>query len=164
MHPLRFPNSGIKAKVFVRKISFKLRVMRLNRVELFYALVAAIGNKSRRCLRGRGGHLHVVCMQRWLVMARPLAGAVGHGLATCKGRPVVAKAPFKGAIGYGQTAGTVARGWSVTAWHPQGAADCGFGARRKVACKGGRQQGRRPWRCRPQGWPPLGRAVAGGQG
>ncbi|RWW44725.1 hypothetical protein BHE74_00049495 [Ensete ventricosum] len=25
MHPLRFPNSGIRAKVFVRKIDFKLR-------------------------------------------------------------------------------------------------------------------------------------------
>ncbi|RWV88548.1 hypothetical protein GW17_00049356 [Ensete ventricosum] len=37
MHPLRFPNSGIKAKVFVRKIGFKLRVMRLYHVESFYA-------------------------------------------------------------------------------------------------------------------------------
>ncbi|RWW64013.1 hypothetical protein BHE74_00028771 [Ensete ventricosum] len=54
MHPLRFPNSGIRAKVFVRKIGFKLRVMRLNRVELFYALVAVIGSESRHCLRGRG--------------------------------------------------------------------------------------------------------------
>ncbi|RWV82122.1 hypothetical protein GW17_00056408, partial [Ensete ventricosum] len=39
MHPLRFPNSGIRAKVFVRKIGFKLRVMRLNHVELFYAFL-----------------------------------------------------------------------------------------------------------------------------
>ncbi|RRT43720.1 hypothetical protein B296_00053473, partial [Ensete ventricosum] len=37
MHPLKFPKSGIKAKVFVRKIGFKLCLMRLNRVELFYA-------------------------------------------------------------------------------------------------------------------------------
>ncbi|RWV77363.1 hypothetical protein GW17_00061819 [Ensete ventricosum] len=90
MHPLRFPNSGIRAKVFVRKIGFKLRVMRLNHVELFYVLVAAIGSESRRCLWGRGDHMHVVCMQRWLVMAwlptkggrlrpGPLQGAATRG-------------------------------------------------------------------------------------
>ncbi|RWV98364.1 hypothetical protein GW17_00038796 [Ensete ventricosum] len=90
MHPLRFPNSGIRANVFVRKMGFKLRVMRLNRVELFYALVAAIGSESRHCQQGRGNHMHAVYMQRWLAMARPLVGAVGHGLATCKGRPPVA--------------------------------------------------------------------------
>ncbi|RWV93837.1 hypothetical protein BHE74_00044701 [Ensete ventricosum] len=39
MLPPRFPNSGIRAKVFVRKISLKLRVMILNRVESFYALL-----------------------------------------------------------------------------------------------------------------------------
>ncbi|RWW60882.1 hypothetical protein BHE74_00032082 [Ensete ventricosum] len=39
MLSLRFPNNGIKAKVFVRKIDFKLRVMRLNRVESFYAFL-----------------------------------------------------------------------------------------------------------------------------
>ncbi|RWW43348.1 hypothetical protein BHE74_00051007 [Ensete ventricosum] len=82
--------------VFMRKISFKLRVMRLNRVELFYALVAAIGGKSRHCLRGRGGHMHAVCIQRWLATARPLAGATDHGLATYKGWPAAAKAPQQG--------------------------------------------------------------------
>ncbi|RZR83061.1 hypothetical protein BHM03_00009609 [Ensete ventricosum] len=39
MHPLRFPNSGIGAKVFMRKIGFKLPMMRLYRVELFYAFL-----------------------------------------------------------------------------------------------------------------------------
>ncbi|RRT49988.1 hypothetical protein B296_00031286 [Ensete ventricosum] len=39
MHPLRFPNSGTRAKVFIRKIDFKLRVMRSNRVESFYAFL-----------------------------------------------------------------------------------------------------------------------------
>ncbi|RWW75245.1 hypothetical protein BHE74_00016742 [Ensete ventricosum] len=39
MLPLRFPNSGIRAKVFMRKIGFKLRVMILNRVESFYAFL-----------------------------------------------------------------------------------------------------------------------------
>ncbi|RWV78788.1 hypothetical protein GW17_00060194 [Ensete ventricosum] len=82
MHPLRFPNSGIRAKVFVRKIGFKLHMMRFNHVELFYALVSVIGGESRRCLRGRGGHMHVVCMQRWLATARPSTGAAGHSLAT----------------------------------------------------------------------------------
>ncbi|RWW18124.1 hypothetical protein GW17_00017905 [Ensete ventricosum] len=91
MHPLRFHNSGIRAKVFVRKIGFRLCVMRLNRIELFYALVAAIDSESRHCLRGRGGHMHAVCMQRWLAMAKPPVGAVGHGLATCKGWPAMAR-------------------------------------------------------------------------
>ncbi|RZS24785.1 hypothetical protein BHM03_00057894 [Ensete ventricosum] len=70
--------------------------MRLNHVELFYALVAAIGSESRRCLRGRGGHMHAVCMQRWLATARAPAGAAGYGLATCKGWPATAKAPLQG--------------------------------------------------------------------
>ncbi|RWV83548.1 hypothetical protein GW17_00054823 [Ensete ventricosum] len=70
--------------------------MRLNSVELFYALIAAIGSESRRCLWGRGGHMHAVCMQRWLATARPLAGAVGHGLATCKGQPTAARHPARG--------------------------------------------------------------------
>ncbi|RWV77232.1 hypothetical protein GW17_00061966 [Ensete ventricosum] len=96
MHLLRFPNSGIRAKVFVRKIGFKLRVMRFNRVELLYMLVAAIGSESRRCLRGRGGHMHAVCMQRWLATARPPVGVAGHGLATCKGRPTAARPPARG--------------------------------------------------------------------
>ncbi|RWV83065.1 hypothetical protein GW17_00055378 [Ensete ventricosum] len=78
-------------------------------MELFYALVAAIGSESRRCLWGRGGHIHAVCMQRWLATAKPLARAVGHGLATCKGWATVPKAPLQGAI--------VRRGSS-----PQGAA------------------------------------------
>ncbi|RWV77006.1 hypothetical protein GW17_00062227 [Ensete ventricosum] len=75
--------------------------MRLNSVELFYALVAAIGSENRRCEWGRGGHMHAVCMQRWLAMARPPAGAVGHGQATCKGWSAVAKAPLQGAAARG---------------------------------------------------------------
>ncbi|RRT76462.1 hypothetical protein B296_00007254 [Ensete ventricosum] len=66
MHLRRFPNSGIRAKVFVQKIDFKLHVMRLNHIELFYVLVATIGSESRRCLRGRGDHMHAVYLQRWL--------------------------------------------------------------------------------------------------
>ncbi|RRT57351.1 hypothetical protein B296_00028083 [Ensete ventricosum] len=42
MFPLRFPNSGIRAKVVHAKIGFKLCVMIFNRVEPFYVFVAAI--------------------------------------------------------------------------------------------------------------------------
>ncbi|RWV85211.1 hypothetical protein GW17_00053012 [Ensete ventricosum] len=87
----------------MRKIGFKLRVMRLNRVELFYALVAAIGNGSRRCLWGRGGHMHVVCMQRWLAMARPPAGATGYSQGPpARGRPAAARPPARGDRPQGQ--------------------------------------------------------------
>ncbi|RWV84941.1 hypothetical protein GW17_00053308 [Ensete ventricosum] len=68
MH-LRFPNSGIRAKVFIRKIGFKLRVMRLNRVESFYVLLLHFRSKGSE---ERG----------WPVTARPPAGAASHGLAT----------------------------------------------------------------------------------
>ncbi|RZS02951.1 hypothetical protein BHM03_00033050 [Ensete ventricosum] len=74
MLSLRFPNSCIKAKVFVQKIGFKLHVIRLNRVESFYALLLHFYNK-RSEKTGQS------------TMARPLTGAVGHGLATCKGAP-----------------------------------------------------------------------------
>ncbi|RWV86894.1 hypothetical protein GW17_00051166 [Ensete ventricosum] len=76
--------------------------MRLNHVELFYALVAAIGSESRRCLRGRGDHMHVVCMQRWLATARPPARAVDHGMATCKVRLAAARPPTRGGRPQGQ--------------------------------------------------------------
>ncbi|RWW46475.1 hypothetical protein BHE74_00047595 [Ensete ventricosum] len=72
MLPLRFHNSGIKAKVFVRKIDFKLRVMRLHRVELFYAFLLRFrseGNKERG----------------WVATPRPSARVAGHGQATCMG-------------------------------------------------------------------------------
>ncbi|RZS28750.1 hypothetical protein BHM03_00062387 [Ensete ventricosum] len=130
MHPLWFPNSGIRAKVFIRKIGFKLRVMRLNRVELFYALVAVIDSESRRCLRGRGGHMPVVYMQRWLATARPPIGAVGHGLATCKGRPAAARPPAMGCRLQGQqpTRGGHPRARPVVA-SPQGPTGSGQPAR-----------------------------------
>ncbi|RWV78742.1 hypothetical protein GW17_00060239 [Ensete ventricosum] len=102
MHPLRFPNSGIKAKVFMRKFGFKLG---------FRAIVTVIGSESRRCLWGRGDHMNVVCMQRWLAMARPPAGVVGYGLATYKDRSV-AVGPLQGAIAHRVSSrqGAVTRG------------------------------------------------------
>ncbi|RRT59763.1 hypothetical protein B296_00026432 [Ensete ventricosum] len=77
MYPLRFPNNGIRAKVFMRKIYFKLRVMRLNRVELFYAFLLRFHNK-----RNEDGQL---------ATAKPPARAANYGLAT-----------YKGATDYGQ--------------------------------------------------------------
>ncbi|RZS15271.1 hypothetical protein BHM03_00047083 [Ensete ventricosum] len=71
-HPLRFPNSGIRAKVFVRKIGFKLRVMRLNRIELFYAFLLRFHSKGNE-EEGQQG------------MARPHA----------RGWPAAAKAPLQ---------------------------------------------------------------------
>ncbi|RWW28814.1 hypothetical protein GW17_00006692 [Ensete ventricosum] len=149
MHPLRFPNSGFKAKVFVRIIGFKLRVMRLNRVELFYALVAAIGNKSRRCLRGRGDHMLAVCIQRWLATARPFAGAIGHGLATCKGRPPAGAAACKG----WPPAGTVGSGQPTRGCRPRLALPPTRAATSvaRVACSAVVYAGRRRRRRRSEG-------------
>ncbi|RRT62600.1 hypothetical protein B296_00022511 [Ensete ventricosum] len=51
MLPLRFPNSGIRAMVFMRKISFKLHVMRLNSIESFYVFLLRFyseGNEEGR--------------------------------------------------------------------------------------------------------------------
>ncbi|RRT41995.1 hypothetical protein B296_00019060, partial [Ensete ventricosum] len=82
MHPLRFPNNGIRANVFKQKIGFKLRVMRLNRVELFYAFLLRCC--SKRSEEGRpatarasagGGRLWPGALQEWLHMTR----------AACKG-------------------------------------------------------------------------------
>ncbi|RWV86159.1 hypothetical protein GW17_00051973 [Ensete ventricosum] len=72
MHPLRFPNSGISAKVFVRKIGFKLRAMRLNRVESFNTFTTRTSSR-------RG----------WPWLA-------GNGQPPLQGRSVAAKAPLQG--------------------------------------------------------------------
>ncbi|RWW09120.1 hypothetical protein GW17_00027407 [Ensete ventricosum] len=80
MYPLRFPNNGIRAKVFVRKIYFKLRVMRLNRVELFYAFLLRFHNK-----RNEDGQL---------ATAKPPARAANYGLATYKGATDCGQGPL----------------------------------------------------------------------
>ncbi|RRT45537.1 hypothetical protein B296_00013351, partial [Ensete ventricosum] len=46
MHPLRFPNSGIRAKVFVRKIGFKLLKAARRRGASPHAGVAAHGQAT----------------------------------------------------------------------------------------------------------------------
>ncbi|RWW02029.1 hypothetical protein GW17_00034899 [Ensete ventricosum] len=74
---LRFSNSGIRAKVFIRKIGFKLRVMRLNRVESFYTFLLYFHSKGSE-EEGRPGTTNTH------------AGLATHGQAA-------AKAPYKGA-------------------------------------------------------------------
>ncbi|RWV87873.1 hypothetical protein GW17_00050093 [Ensete ventricosum] len=112
MHPLRCRNSGIKAK-------------------LFYVLVVAIGNESKRCLRGSGGHLHAIevaghgqapCMggQPW---PGYLQGVIGCGQGPLQRGDRLRPGPVrKGAApARGQTAGAATRGWSAVARRPQGA-------------------------------------------
>ncbi|RRT38434.1 hypothetical protein B296_00049560 [Ensete ventricosum] len=97
MHPLRFPNSGIRAKVFVRKIGFKLHVMRLNRVESFNAFAA----RQRGGRDGRG----------WLQKAAgcdqgPLTrGRLATGNPPCRGNRLQLRPPCKGAADHRQGGG-----------------------------------------------------------
>ncbi|RRT34178.1 hypothetical protein B296_00040252 [Ensete ventricosum] len=87
MHPLRFPNNGIRAKIFVRKIGFKLRVMRLYRVKSFYGFLLPFYSKGSE-EEGR------------LAKASPYVGLATHGQGqpereancTCKGRRLRAEA------------------------------------------------------------------------
>ncbi|RWW05119.1 hypothetical protein GW17_00031627 [Ensete ventricosum] len=94
MHLLRFLNSGIIAKVFVRKIGFKLRVMRLNRVESFNTF--AVRTTRRRgwpWLAARGSRLRPRPPTRGrLAKANPpLRQPVrGYPRRTCKGRLLAA--------------------------------------------------------------------------
>ncbi|RWV78059.1 hypothetical protein GW17_00061035 [Ensete ventricosum] len=115
MHPLRFPNSGIKAEVFVRRIGFKLRVMRLNRVESFYTLLLHFHSEGSK-EEGRPA------------TASSHAGSATHGQAGYKGqpaaeggRPATATAPCRGSRA--RTRCEAVRGSPVT---------------RAAACKGGR--------------------------
>ncbi|RWW35602.1 hypothetical protein BHE74_00059450 [Ensete ventricosum] len=96
-----FPNSGIRSKVFVRKIGFKLRVMRLNRVESFYAFLLYFC--SERSEEGRptmtmpparvAGHGQGPCRGDWLC-PRPHASAAAHKRATASRGGVHGGAPF----------------------------------------------------------------------
>ncbi|RRT59522.1 hypothetical protein B296_00010565 [Ensete ventricosum] len=44
---------------------------------------------------GKGGHMYVVCMKRWLAMARPPTRLAGHGLATYKGWLTATRPPTR---------------------------------------------------------------------
>ncbi|RRT50581.1 hypothetical protein B296_00009787 [Ensete ventricosum] len=67
MLPLRFPNGGIRAKVVRAKLSFKLHVMRLHHIELFYAFLLCF-----HCEHSKEGRL---------AMAKPPSRVVDHGQA-----------------------------------------------------------------------------------
>ncbi|RZS16002.1 hypothetical protein BHM03_00047943 [Ensete ventricosum] len=142
MHPLRFPNSGIRA--FVQKIGFKLRVMRLNCIESFYAFAARIA-------RRRGGQQQPA----------PHAGSATHDQTGCKGQPAEAKAPCKGAVGNSQSplqgqplAGTAAR--------EHGCPWLGLPPARTIAGRSDHQQGQRPRKVVPptRKVPPEGSSAA----
>ncbi|RWW49041.1 hypothetical protein BHE74_00044842 [Ensete ventricosum] len=114
MLPLRFPNSDIRAKVFVRKISFKLHVMRLNRVEFYCYVFAAKairkeGGWPRPGLPQGGGRLR----------PRPLAGVIARRGGAygqkhrCQGLPPVGVMPARGQS---------AKGRPLAGWLPMGKA------------------------------------------
>ncbi|RRT71168.1 hypothetical protein B296_00034001 [Ensete ventricosum] len=69
---LRFPNSGIRAKVFHAKIGFKLRMRRLNHVELFYVYLLCFHSEGSE-ESGRP------------TIARPFVRAADHDQALCRG-------------------------------------------------------------------------------
>ncbi|RWV79933.1 hypothetical protein GW17_00058871 [Ensete ventricosum] len=142
MHPLRFPNSGIRTKVFVRKISFKLRVMRLNRVESFNAFAA---RKARR-----RGWLWLAARGSRLRLRPPARGRLATAKPPCRGGWLQPRPPCKGAVGHLQGAitrkgnmpqGAATRGCGrLPAAHPQGPAASGKPAR---GCPWRTRKGRR---------------------
>ncbi|RRT49946.1 hypothetical protein B296_00033398 [Ensete ventricosum] len=93
MLPLRFPNSGIIAKVFMRKIRFKLRVMRLNRLELFYTFLVYFYAKHSE---ERGGRPR----------PKPLAGAT----ASWRSHAARGDCPFRGRKGQPRSQGCLLQG------------------------------------------------------
>ncbi|RWV81334.1 hypothetical protein GW17_00057260 [Ensete ventricosum] len=74
MHPLKFPDSGIRAKVFVRKIGFKLRVMRLYRIELFYVFLLHFRSEGNE-------------EEGQPATTNPHAGPATHGQAAARASP-----------------------------------------------------------------------------
>ncbi|RWV83975.1 hypothetical protein GW17_00054355, partial [Ensete ventricosum] len=101
MHPLRFPNNGIRAKVFVRKIDFKLRVMRLNRVKLFYTFLLRFRNEGSE-------------EERRPATASPHVGLTTRGQVGYKGQPAatgMASTCRGGACGRRQRPRPSCRGW-----------------------------------------------------
>ncbi|RZR73495.1 hypothetical protein BHM03_00024978 [Ensete ventricosum] len=137
MHPLRFPNSSIKAKVFVRKIGFKLRVMRLYHIESFYVFLLHFHSEGSE----EEGRPATASPHVWLATARaspkgrPAAPARG-GACGKKSRSLIAQRPQRGPA-VGRSQGAAARGQPC------------------------RNQGRLR---QPQGCLTLGRAAASGQG
>ncbi|RWV94090.1 hypothetical protein GW17_00043407 [Ensete ventricosum] len=130
MHPLRFPNSGIRAKIFVRKIDFKLRVMRLNYVESF-------------CVRSKNSEEEVR-----LAMVMP----------TVRGSRLRPKTPRRGSACGRRQHPRPGRRWQLPAARPQGAAPRpGLLPARATANRGSAHARRRnpPTRCCPRAAAPA---------
>ncbi|RWV84892.1 hypothetical protein GW17_00053362, partial [Ensete ventricosum] len=92
MHSLRFPNSGIRAKVFMRKIGFKLLVMRLNRVEWFYTFLLHFRSEGNE-EEGRPTTASPPCRT-----GRPRPSRSQGPLQGGGGRPAAARASPQGAV------------------------------------------------------------------
>ncbi|RWV95710.1 hypothetical protein GW17_00041646 [Ensete ventricosum] len=107
MHPLRFPYSDIKAMVFVRKISFKLRVMRLNRIKSFYAFLLRF---CRKRSEERGGWPRpkplVVAVASKRGRSRAWLALVGVGNAHGQARLLAGAAPTQGDVARSLTRAT----------------------------------------------------------
>ncbi|RZS08672.1 hypothetical protein BHM03_00039674, partial [Ensete ventricosum] len=115
----------------------------------------ARGGRLRQGPLQRGGRLRLGPTRKGAAPARgQSAGAAARGWPAAARRPQGAVAPMVTPQGL---LPTVCR-WSPAA-NPQGAVDFVFGARRKAVYG----QRHRPWRCRSQGWLPLGRVATGGQ-
>ncbi|RZS19863.1 hypothetical protein BHM03_00052314 [Ensete ventricosum] len=158
MHPLRFPNSGIRAKVFVQKIGFKLRVMRLNRIELFYVFMLCFHSEgSEEEGRPATANPHV---------GPTTHGQVGCGQAPCKWWPPAGAAARKRAISYRLDASSKAaygqKHRPLPVASPQGAARPRRG-HRGSACPRPARRGAMPTEA-PAGTVPAARAAADGQG
>ncbi|RWW07759.1 hypothetical protein GW17_00028843 [Ensete ventricosum] len=95
MHLLWFPNSGIRAKVFVRKISFKLHVMRLNHIELFYVFLLRFRSKHSEEEEGRPA----------TAKASPQGVAAAHRVSTSQGWRLRAEASPAMAAAYREQGG-----------------------------------------------------------
>ncbi|RWV90682.1 hypothetical protein GW17_00047095 [Ensete ventricosum] len=101
MLPLRFPNNGLRAKVFVRNIGFKLRVIRLYHVESFYAFLLCFGNEGSEeegrpaLMQGRPPSARPrprTPARRWLATARASPqGAAAHRGSSPQGRRLQAR-------------------------------------------------------------------------
>ncbi|RWW47382.1 hypothetical protein BHE74_00046636 [Ensete ventricosum] len=79
---LWFPYNGIRAKLFVQKIGFKLSVTRLNHVELFYIFLLHFCSKD---YKEGGSHLRAGPLQGRPRTIKPPARVVGCGLGPCSG-------------------------------------------------------------------------------
>ncbi|RWW54691.1 hypothetical protein BHE74_00038714 [Ensete ventricosum] len=143
-----------QSQVFERKIGFKLRVMRLNRVESFYAFLLHFRSEGSPS-KGQPG----------MAMASPLQGrsttckgVAGCGQAPYKGWPAAAKAPCKGATGCGQASckGRPPVGAATRKWRPPAGAVVARGHDRLRLARKGLSPAARPQGATAHGAPAKG--------